>query len=208
MSRRPRLAVIDHGAGNLVSIAQGLERVGAEVEVVDHPAPLKRAHGVVLPGVGATATVIEGIDAAGFRRPLLQLGVPLLGICVGMQVLFDGSDEDDARCLGLLAGRVRKLEDAPTLPHIGWNDLEVSEAGEDAFAGLTRPVVYFVHSYAPTPDDRSIITATSHHGDRFVAAVRSGAIEGVQFHPERSGGTGLRILARFVERCREAADVA
>lgn len=207
MTVRPRLTVVDHGAGNLVSIAQGLERVGAEVEVATATSGLRSAHGVVLPGVGSTAAVMDGIDRAGFRRALRHLEVPLLGICVGMQVLFDGSDEDDADCLGLLGGRVRRLVDAPSLPHIGWNELEPSEA-TGLFAGLEHPVVYFVHSYAPVPDDPGVVSATSHHGSRFVAAVRQGRVEGVQFHPERSGATGLRILARFVERCRETADAA
>lgn len=204
---RPRLAVVDHGAGNLVSISQGLERVGADVTVIDHPHGLETAAGVVLPGVGATGAVMEGIRRGGFEGPLKALAIPLLGICVGMQVLFEDSDEDGARCLGLLAGRVQRLRDAPTLPHIGWNDLEVSD-DSGLFSGLVDPVVYFVHSYAPVPDDPDVITATSQHGSRFVAAVRAGRVEGVQFHPERSGTTGLRILARFVAQCREEVDAA
>lgn len=202
-----RIAVVDHGAGNLVSIAQGLARVGAEVEVVDSGRDLAGAEGIVLPGVGSTAAVMEGIRNSGFEEPLCRAEVPLLGICVGMQVLFDGSDEDDAVGLGLIEGWVRRLEGAPTLPHIGWNDLEVVP-GADLFAGLARPIVYFVHSYAPLPTDPSVVTATAVHGKRFVAAVRSGEVEGVQFHPERSGRTGLRILARFVRRCRERVDAA
>ncbi|HEX2152782.1 MAG TPA: imidazole glycerol phosphate synthase subunit HisH [Acidimicrobiia bacterium] len=204
---RPRLVVVDHGAGNLVSISQALERVGADVSVVDTPAGLDRADGVVLPGVGSTAAVMEGIRRHGFEDPLKALEVPLLGICVGMQVLFERSAEDDAACLGFLGGTVERLIKAPTLPHIGWNDLELS-GRSPLFSGLGDPVVYFVHSYAPVPDDPQVVAATSHHGRRFVAAVSSGSVEGVQFHPERSGATGLRILARFVEGCRETADVA
>lgn len=202
-----RIAVVDHGAGNLVSIAQGLERVGAEVEVVDSPRGLSGRDGIVLPGVGSTGTVMAGIRSGGFETPLRESQVPLLGICVGMQVLFDGSDEDDTECLGMIRGRVRRLQGAPTLPHIGWNDLAVT-SGSALFDGLADPVVYFVHSFAPVPDDSSVVTATTEHGRRFVSAVQQGSVAGVQFHPERSGGTGLRILSRFVRWCEERSDAA
>lgn len=154
--------------------------------------------GVILPGVGAARAVMAGIEASGFVEPLRSLPVPLLGICVGMQVLFDGSDEDDAPCLGLIGGRVRQLQDAPRLPHIGWNPVDVAE--EDPLFRLLgeRPEMYFVHSYAPVPDDPSVVIATATHGNRFVAAVRQGDASGTQFHPERSGEAGLRVLANFV----------
>ncbi|HLU53431.1 MAG TPA: imidazole glycerol phosphate synthase subunit HisH [Acidimicrobiia bacterium] len=204
---RPRVAVVDHGAGNLVSIAQALERVGAEVAVVESPDGLSGADGVVLPGVGSTATVMEGIRSHGFEAALAREERPLLGICVGMQVLFETSEEDGAGCLGILEGVVRRLEEAPKLPHIGWNDLEVT-GRSDLYEGVADPVVYFVHSFAPVPSDPEVVTATSEYGARFVAGVRAGQVEGVQFHPERSGTAGLRILSRFVARCQEAARVA
>ncbi|CAN5896954.1 imidazole glycerol phosphate synthase subunit HisH [soil metagenome] len=203
---RPRLAVVDHGAGNLVSIGQSLEHSGADVTIATHPSMVAAADGVVLPGVGSTAAVMEGIIAGGFVDVLTTLEVPLLGICVGMQVMFEGSDEDDAECLGMIAGRVRRLVDAPTLPHIGWNDLAVRPGS--ALFDRTAPVVYFVHSYAPEPVDESVVTATSEHGSVFTAAVSSGNLHGVQFHPERSGTAGLRILARFVEQCGSRVSVA
>lgn len=196
-----RIAVVDHGAGNLVSIAQGLERAGARVEVVDRPAGLAGADGVVLPGVGATASVMAGIRAAGFEPALRSLDVPLFGICVGMQVLFESSDEDGTECLGLIGGVVRRLPDAPRLPHIGWNEVTVD--GDDAlFAGTgPRPEAYFVHTYAPVPTDPSTVVARSAYDTPFVAAVRSGSVSGTQFHPERSGPVGLRILANVVAAC-------
>ena len=204
---RPSLAVIDHGAGNLVSISQALERVGADAVLVTSPAGLDGYDGVVLPGVGSTGSVMEGIESAGFTRALTESELPLLGICVGMQVLFDGSEEDGARCLGMIPGTVGRLVDAPTLPHIGWNDLTVEREG-DLFDALSSPVVYFVHSYAPRPIDEQVVTATAEHGSRFVAAVSSGRAHGVQFHPERSGPEGLRILSRFVGRCTDGAHAA
>jgi glutamine amidotransferase len=194
---KPTIAVVDHGAGNLVSIAQGLVRAGAEVVMATGPAGLEGVDSVVLPGVGATRTVMNGIDAAGLREPLRSLEVPLFGICVGMQVLFDTSEEDDAECLGLIPGVVRRLRNAPRLPHIGWNDLSIERA-DPLFDSIPDEPVYFVHSYAPEPVDRSAVIATSDHGDRFVAAVRAGSVSGTQFHPERSGGVGLAILANVV----------
>lgn len=193
-----RIAVVDHGAGNLVSIRRGLEHAGADVTVATHPDQLDGVRGIVLPGVGATASVMDGIRQAGFEAALISTGLPLFGICVGMQVLFERSGEDGAACLGLLAGSVERLIGAPTLPHIGWNELEV--APDPLFDGLEdRPEVYFVHSFAPVPDDASTVIARSVHGRPFVAAVRHGRISGTQFHPERSGSTGLRILRNFVE---------
>lgn len=199
------IAVVDHGAGNLVSIAQGLERAGARATVVDEPSGLEAAAGIVLPGVGSTGAVMEGIRRHGFETALRNPTVPLLGICVGMQVLFDGSEEDGTTGLGVLAGRVRRLVDAPRLPHIGWNSLETID-DPMLFAGLrTSAEVYFVHSFAPDPDDRQVVTSTVVHGRRFVASVRSGGVSGTQFHPERSGDVGLQILANFAAECRSAA---
>lgn len=193
----PLIAVIDHGAGNLVSIARGLQRAGAEVRVVTSPSDLDGTDGIVLPGVGATATVMRGIRSAGFESALQSWSLPLLGICVGMQVLFERSDEDGAECLGLLAGTTKRLQNAPTLPHIGWNDIEVLP--DPLFQNLDdRPDVYFVHSYAPVPTSDDVVIARSAHGAPFVAAVRSGRVAGTQFHPERSGEVGLSILANFV----------
>jgi glutamine amidotransferase len=203
-----RIAVVDHGAGNLVSIAQGLSAVGCQPVVVDAPADLAGATGVVLPGVGSAAAAYRRLDEAGFTAPLRESQVPLLGVCVGLQLLFDGSDEDDAGGLGLIAGRVRRLGNAPRLPHIGWNDLTIRHP-DPVLAGIgDHATFYFVHSYAPVPDDPGTIVATSHHGAPFTAVARRGLTVGVQFHPERSGAPGLTVLRNFVSECREAADAA
>lgn len=203
-----RIAVIDHGAGNLVSIAQGLAAAGAEVDVIDGPAGIGGADGIVLPGVGSAAAAFERIDAAGFVEPLRATPLPLLGVCVGLQLLFDGSDEDDAGGLGLIPGRVRRLRDTPRLPHIGWNDLD-HERPDPLFAGVPDGTTfYFVHSYAPVPDDPGDVVARADYGRPFVAAARRGRVAGVQFHPERSGRPGLRVLANFVDGVRRAADAA
>lgn len=203
-----RIAVVDHGAGNLVSIAQGLAAVGCDPVVVASPADLAGAAGIVLPGVGSAAAAYRRLEEAGFVDPLRESPVPLLGVCVGLQLLFDGSDEDDAGGLGLVAGRVRRLADAPRLPHIGWNDLVVHRP-DPLLAGIgPGATFYFVHSYAPVPEDQDAILATSHHGAPFTAVARRGRAVGVQFHPERSGASGLTILGNFASECREAADAA
>lgn len=202
------IAVIDHGAGNLVSIAQGLERSGADVTVADVPAGLAGVDGVVLPGVGSTGVAMRRLRQAGFVDPLLELDRPLLGICVGLQLFFDSSDEDATGCLGLMRGRVEQLQETPKLPHIGWNDLTFQRE-DPLFAGVADDApFYFVHSYAAVPIDETVVVARATYGNPFVAAARDGVRVGVQFHPERSGPDGVRVLGNFVRECAEAADAA
>ncbi|HEX2369859.1 MAG TPA: imidazole glycerol phosphate synthase subunit HisH [Acidimicrobiia bacterium] len=197
----PLVAVVDHGAGNLVSIAQGLERAGATVRVAAGPAGLTGCDGVVLPGVGATAAAMERLRSARMVEPLRGWDGPMLGICVGLQLLFERSEEDGADCLGILPGEVRRLK-ARRLPHIGWNDILV-EKPDPLFDGLRDGALgYFVHSYAAMPDDPAVVVASAEYDAPFVAAVRWGEVCGVQFHPERSAATGLRILANFVDSIR------
>ena len=202
-----RIAVIDHGAGNLVSIRQGLEDQGAQVVVADHPKDLTAAQGIVLPGVGATGAAMRRIREAGFVEPLTEWQGPLLGICVGFQLFFTDSEEDGGLTLGLIPGRVRRLETVPRLPHIGWNDVQLGK--DPLLAGIADGTTfYFVHSFAPVPDDPATVKATSNYGTDFVAVARSGGRVGVQFHPERSGQAGLRVLGNFVDECLQAANAA
>lgn len=202
-----RIAVVDHGAGNLVSIAGALERVGASVILAERPGDLDEASGVVLPGVGSTGAAMRRLEEAGFVDPLRSMRVPLLGICVGMQLLFERSEEDGASCLALLPGEVRRLA-APKLPHIGWNEINLATPADPVLAGLDGELFYFVHTYAPVPTDPGVIAAEANYGAPFAAAVRSGHIMGVQFHPERSGEAGLRVLSAFVHECEAATVVA
>jgi glutamine amidotransferase len=199
-----RVAVVDYGAGNLVSIGQALVAVGAEVAFAREPADLRDADALIVPGVGAAEPAMRRLARARLVDPILgwiARGRPYLGICLGLQLLFERSDEDGADTFGILEGRTVRLPDAPTLPHIGWNQVERRRA-HALFDGIEPGRdFYFVHSYAGVPDgieaDRLVLAETE-HGGRFASVVERGNVVGVQFHPERSGGDGLRLIANFV----------
>jgi glutamine amidotransferase len=192
------IALIDHGAGNLVSIRQALESSGAEVHIATRPSDLAGADALVLPGVGATGAAMTRLREAELVEPLRRWDGPLLGICVGLQLFFETSDEDGGTCLGIVPGAVRRLS-APRLPHIGWNELTTRDQDEPLLAGVPDDATfYFVHSFAPVPEDAVHVVATSSYEQEFVAAVRVGNRVGVQFHPERSGRHGLRMIENFV----------
>jgi imidazole glycerol phosphate synthase glutamine amidotransferase subunit len=204
------VAVVDHGAGNLVSIAQGLASVGAKVRLATEPADLGGVDLVVMPGVGAAAPAMARLTERGLADPIRRWIAddrPFLGICLGLQLLFDGSDEDGAETLGLLPGRAVPLVDAPTLPHIGWNQV-VMRRRHPLFDGIADGAdFYFVHSFAgrPAAEAADTIVAETTHGRPFVSAVARGRCLGVQFHPERSGADGLRLLANLVVLAAAAA---
>lgn len=217
MTGRPRIAVVDYGAGNIVSIDQALTTVGAEVVLVRDGDGLRGADAVIVPGVGAAEPAMDRLDRRGLTSPIrawLAADRPFLGICLGLQLLFDGSDEDGAVTLGILPGRTVRLEGAPTLPHIGWNQVERTRA-HPLFDGIVDGAdFYFVHSFvgvpagagdeAPAGAGDDVVLATTWHGRSFASAVARGALLGVQFHPERSGPDGLRLLANFVDLVRAA----
>src|SRR5919201_6821003 len=205
-----RIALLNYGMGNLRSVEKALERVGAEPVVTADPEAAEAAAGLVLPGVGAFPKGIERIRALGLNELVadrLAAGVPLLGICLGMQLLFESSTElGGASGLGLLAGEVLEL-DAPGLkvPHIGWEPVSF-EPGCELAAGLEDGTpFYFVHSYAAHPSDPADVAATAQWGERFACAVARPPIYGAQFHPEKSSSAGLRLLANFARICAAPA---
>jgi glutamine amidotransferase len=206
---RPIIAVVDYGAGNLVSIEQALTASGAAVVIARDRAPFVTADAVVVPGVGAAAPAMDRLRDAGLVDPIvgwIAADKPLLGVCLGLQLLFDASDEDGAQTFGVLPGRAQRLENAPTLPHIGWNQV-VRRRDHPLFDGIDDGAdFYFVHSYAGAPTEAAadVVLAETEHGARFVSAVARGNLLGVQFHPERSGDDGLRLLANFVSLVRSA----
>jgi glutamine amidotransferase len=197
----PRIAVLDYGAANLVSITHGLVAVGADVVVAAEPSALAGADALVVPGVGAAASAMTHLRERGLVEPLIdwvRADRPCLGICLGFQILFDTSDEGDAETLGLLAGRSVALQDAPTLPHIGWNTVRAVRP-HPLFEGIPDDsYFYFVHSFAPAPLDEDVVVARTGHGRLFVSAAARGSLYGVQFHPEKSSKSGLRLLGNFL----------
>jgi len=197
---RPLVAVLDYGIGNLRSAQKALQRVGADARLTADAALVADAAGVVLPGVGAFGRCMKALRTSGLDGVALKTiaaDTPFLGICVGMQLLYQGSEESPAHAgLGVLAGTVRRLPEGVKHPQMQWNVVDL--VGEPALAdGLDRPLwAYFVHSYAPPPGDH--VVATCDYGGPVVAAVEWGPLWATQFHPEKSGRAGLALLANFV----------
>ncbi len=200
------VVVLDYGSGNLRSAERALVRAGAGVTVTADPAAALAADGLVVPGVGAFTACMAGIDGVGARaviRQRVDLGRPVLGICVGMQVLFDRGVEHGVETagLGVLPGTVTRLH-AIRVPHMGWNTV-TPPPGSPLFAGVAAERFYFVHSYAAESTSGAVTTAE--HGGSFVAAVEAGATSATQFHPEKSGDAGARLLANWVGTLAGAA---
>ncbi len=204
MTASPTLAIIDYGMGNLRSVQKGFERVGVAAEVTRDGAAIERAPGVVLPGVGAFGACMDNLRAYGLVdvvRRVVERGTPFLGICLGMQLLFEESEEfGPVQGLGLLRGRVvRFREDDPALriPHMGWNQLR-RRRDAAALAGIAEGAfVYFVHSYYVEPADPGVIATTTDYSGEFVSAVARDNLFACQFHPEKSQRVGLEILRNF-----------
>ena len=191
------LAIVDIGCGNIGSVRIAFERFGIDPVVTSDADAISSADRVVLPGVGAAGYAMAELDRRGLREPLRILKQPVLGICLGMQLLFDRSEEDDTDCLGIIEGAVRKLEPKPGMPvpHMGWSRLRVS----DESCGLCDgDYVYFAHSFAC--DDGTHNIAAAQYGRSIPAAVRRGNYLGAQFHAERSGKAGARFLQAFLDR--------
>jgi len=198
-SPRHVIAVLDYGIGNLRSAEKALQRLGADARLVDDPEVAATADGIVLPGVGSFGPCASALTSSGLDRVVIDAvsrGIPFLGICVGFQLLYEGSEEDpSAAGLGVLAGAVRRLPDGVKHPQMQWNVLDVTRS--QLLAGVPDPAwVYFVHSYAPEYTEDT--TATCDYGGPVVASAERGAVWGTQFHPEKSGAVGLGILSNFV----------
>lgn len=193
-----RVAVIDSGGANIGSVRYALDRLGVESVLTGDAQAIRSAERVILPGVGAAAFAMRRLRELGLIDTIRTLDKPLLGICLGMQLLFESSEEGDVECLGLIQGRVAKLPEAPgiRIPHMGWNRLEKVRESSLLDGVDDGAQCYFVHSYAaPVTVD---CIAASTHGTRFAAMVQRGNVAGAQFHPERSGEVGAKLIENFV----------
>lgn len=213
-----KIAVLDYDAGNLHSACKGLSRAGAEVSITDSSQEIAAAEAIVLPGVGAFDPSIRNLRTRGLEQPIRQAiaqGKPFLGICIGLQLLLETSEEGREPGLGIVPGQVRRLvpEAGLTIPHMGWNQLDWQQPATQAELGRgmgDRPWVYFVHSYYALPTDAAIVAATTCHGSQAIAAALHGDplgcgranLTAVQFHPEKSSQAGLQLLANFTAAVR------
>ena len=202
----PLVAVLDYGIGNLHSAQKAIAKMGADARLTDDAALIADADGVVLPGVGAFGACMDALRDARLERPALDAvasGRPFLGICVGMQMLFDGSEEDAAaRGLGVIPGTICWIPPGVKRPQMQWNQLTLADVTDPMFRELgDHPWVYFVHSLHGVPADPGVVVATCEYGDRLNAAFRLENVFATQFHPEKSGTAGLQLLANFVELC-------
>ncbi|WP_195984406.1 imidazole glycerol phosphate synthase subunit HisH [Clostridium sp. D33t1_170424_F3] len=198
------IAVIDYGAGNLQSVVKAFHYIGCDVKVTADKEELMEASAAILPGVGAFGDSMRCLNQSGMVQPALDFiesGKPFLGICLGLQLLFEGSEEDPGvPGLGVLKGKICKIPEKGQLkvPHIGWNSLNIRKP-EGLFQDLEEnPYVYFVHSYYLHAEDRDVVSATTEYGVQIDAAVQKGNLFATQFHPEKSGRTGLKMLKNFV----------
>lgn len=197
------IAIIDYGMGNLRSVQKALEKVGGQTLVTHAAADILKADKVVLPGVGAMAPAMQKLQELGLIDPIRKVireGKPFLGICLGLQLLFEKSSEGGyVEGLKLIPGTVERFS-ALKVPHMGWNQINVQDAGQDLFKGMkSGENVYFCHSYYVKPKDPSIIAASTSYGIDYASAIAHGSIWGVQFHPEKSQTIGLQILRNFIQ---------
>ena len=203
------IAVVDYGMGNLHSVCKGLENVGAVPKITDSPAIIEQADAVVLPGVGSFDPAMQNLRSRNLIEPIksaIASRKPFLGICLGMQILLESSEEGVEPGLGAIAGKVRRFRSEPglTIPHMGWNQLQFTQRDLPLWQKLpSDPWVYFVHSYYVDPVDREVRSAIVTHGSQNVtAAIAKDNLMAVQFHPEKSSSTGLQMLSNFVSQVR------
>lgn len=194
------IVIIDYSLGNLASITNALNKLGIQSRISGSPAVIKKAEALILPGVGAAGEGMKNLKKKGLDKIILQeieKGKPLLGICLGMQLLFEKSEEGGVSCLGVFKGMVKKFKKKRKIPQIGWNNV-LFTGKQKLFQGIPdKSFFYFVNSYYCLPGDKSIITGTTEYGERFASIITKGNITGMQFHPEKSGSIGLQLLKNF-----------
>ena len=196
-----KLVIVDYGAGNLRSVAKALEQLGFPALVTQNPQEVLEAQGVILPGVGSSGAAMAALGERGLVEPLRQVaarGTPFFGVCLGLQLLLDDSEEDPRPCLGIVPGRVKRLPASVKVPHMGWNQVSL-QGDHPLFQGVpTGSYFYFVHSYYAEPEDAAVVLGTTEYGVTFCSALARDNLVATQFHPEKSGPVGLRLYDNFV----------
>ena len=207
--RRPRIVVVDYGAGNLRSVARALEIGGADAVLTERPEDLSTADAVIFPGDGAARSAMDGLRERGLVEPIRRAvasGRPFLGVCLGLQVLMSASDEDGGvECLGVIPGRVVRLTTEQKIPHIGWNQVQRRRSHRLFVDVPDGANFYFVHSYVVVPDDPGCIVATTDYGLAFASVLAVDNVAATQFHPEKSADVGMRVYRNFVRWAGENA---
>jgi glutamine amidotransferase len=196
------IAIVDYGAGNLRSVTNAIAKLGYQAKITSSPVEVLNAQAVILPGVGAAADTVKSLKALGLASPICQLiaeGRPFFGVCVGLQVLFAGTEEGGRHeCLGVIAGRVRRLPPGLKVPHMGWNQV-TQRFSHPVFNGIPDEAnFYFAHSYYVEPDDKSLVAGETEYGIKLCSVIAQGNLVGTQFHPEKSGQVGLRFYDNFI----------
>ncbi len=212
------VVIVDYGAGNLRSVARAVAHAGVEADVTAIPSAIEGARALILPGVGAAADTMKHLREGGLDGPIrdyIASGRPFLGVCMGMQALFELSEEEGEHpCLGVLGGRIVRFPQGMTVPHMGWNTVRLRTlsggATHPVFEGIAQDAFfYFVHSYHPAPDDDAVVIGeTDYLGVTFPAVVGRDNVVATQFHPEKSGASGLRLYANFLRLARERGSIA
>lgn len=202
------IAIVDYGAGNLRSVVNAVTRLGHRPKITSNPNEVLKAQAVILPGVGAAADTMQSLRALGMVEPIRQLiaeGRPFLGICIGLQILFTGTEEGGwHECLDIISGQVKKLPPGLKIPHIGWNQVK-QRVQHPLFDGIPDEAnFYFVHSYYADPDDKSLVAGETDYGISLCSVIARGNLVATQFHPEKSGDFGLRIYDNFLKHALTA----
>jgi len=204
------IAIIDYGAGNLRSVEKALEKLGFKCIVTSDPSEIASSKGIILPGVGAYDSAVKELaskDLVGLIKESALSGKPFLGLCLGMQLLFENSEEGEAEGFGVLKGSVKRFDPSKTsgglkVPHMGWNNISIKKTSPIMHGISESSQVYFVHSYYCAPSDNGDILTTTDYGGEFVSSVSRGNMFALQFHPEKSGDTGLKMLKNFGGLCK------
>ncbi len=202
----PTIAIADYNAGNLRSVQKALERFEARAEITSSPERIADADALVVPGQGACDSSMRHLRERGLVEPIrefIQSGKPFLGVCLGLQLLLDSSEEGEEPCLGIVSGTCRRLPSGRKIPHMGWNQVSLKKE-HPVFEGVKDDShFYFVHSYYADPEDRSLVAGTTDYGVEFCSAAAWDSVVAVQFHPEKSGKVGLKMYENFVRYARE-----